>query len=287
MFQGVGRGVSPSCRDYAERRSTARRGRLALPFLTALLFSSLRADTLALWLFDEAEDRSAEIVPGKFGRALRPAAGERLAVSDATSAPAGAARGNLNLGAHDWTIECWLSLDAAARDEAVIFEFGVGPRGDNELVTRFTVLPHENAFAFTTIATDASLGVTGERVEYPNPQGPPAGVGFVQSTTLALNHAALPRAAWFHVALVHDAVNRELRLLMDGRLRAVAAARVDGLPLSDKTYVSLGRDGRRGRVLAGAIDELRISDHAVYAENFAPPASFGRPHDASRPALAR
>src|SRR5205085_12366893 len=99
----------------------------------------------------------------------------RAPFANATDSP-------LNLGARDWTIECWLRLDAGATDEGVIFEIGAGPRGENELLTRFTVLPRENAFALTFLST--TPGVESKRVEHPNPAGPPATVLYVHTATL-------------------------------------------------------------------------------------------------------
>lgn len=186
----------------------------------------------------------------------------------------------LNLGEHDWTIECWLHLASEAVDEGVIFEVGTGPRGENELLTRFSVLPGENAFALAGISADAGAGGLARRIEFPDPGGPPSGLAWLHTATLALDAGRLPREKWFHVALVHVAETGDLRLWIDGRLRATAALRLCALPRGNEGYVSIGGDGQRGRMLAGAIDELRISDHAVYSSEFPVPASFsGEPRD--------
>ena len=63
------------------------------------------------------------------------------------------------------------------------------------------------------------------RIEYANAEGPPGGVAYVRSTTLALHGTSVPRETWFHVALVHAAASRQLRLFIDGQQRAVAAVR--------------------------------------------------------------
>ena len=316
--------------------------------------TAARAETVALWLFDEPVGvypssvlndagpnsyflilgRGAEIASGKFGNALRPIPPAPLTITsrgaglDADSAGsavtfglrspptkpgrtqppliwdnahfaalftngdahlrrapfANATDSRLNLGEHDWTIECWLRIDGAAKDEGVIFEIGAGPRGENDLVTRFSVLPRENAFSLASISTapPAASGTVTKRVEYPNPAGPPAGAANLQATTLALSSFPLPWDGWSHVALVHRSGEGELRLFIDGKVRAVAVAKLIALPHGDEAYVSIGRDGNWGRPLAGAIDELRISDHAAYAVEFAPPASFSRMHNGSR-----
>ena len=329
--------------------------RIILCVLGAFLrLPDLAAETVALWLFDEQVGvypssvlndagpgslflilgRGAEIVPGKFGNALRPIPPAPLAItahnagSDADSgggavtfglrpppvlagrtqppltwanahfaamftngdthlrrAPfANATDSRINLGKADWTLECWLQLARDADAEGVIFEIGAGPRGENELVTRFSALPGENAFALTHLAptAPAGSGTVTKRVEFPNPEGPPAGSASVETVTLPLGGGNLPRETWLHVALVHTGETGELRLFIDGKNRAVAWTNVVPLPHGDEAYVSIGRDGRWGRPLAGAIDELRVSDAAVYASEFAPPASFSRMHNDAR-----
>jgi hypothetical protein len=314
---------------------------------------ALQAETVALWLFDEQVGvypssvlndaggrsyfmilgRGAEIVPGKFGNALRPIAPAPLAItarnagSDADSggsavtfglrappakpgrtqppltwenahfaamftngdahlrrAPfANATDSKLNVGANDWTIECWLKLDAAANGEGTIFEIGSGPRGENDLLTRFSVLPRENAFSFTALAPMADPGGLARRIDFPNPEGPPGGVAFVRSTTLALPGAPLPRDRWIHVALMHVAAVHELRLAVEGKIVAVSPVQLMALPRGDEAYVSIGRDGRWSRMLAGTLDELRISDDVVPAGDFPPPGSFSKMHNGARP----
>ncbi len=241
----------------------------------ALLPGIGRAETVALWLFDGPAPVGATRVPGKFGAAYRPAGD--TAAAPASEGGAGAAASptdsRLNLGAGDWTLECWLRLDAGAADEGVLFEIGCGPRGTGELVTRFSVLPRENAFALAGLVSAAAGAL--RRIEWPSPDGPPAGEAWLDVATLVPAGAALPRGRWFHVALVHAVEAGGLRLYLDGRHCAVAALRLRALPHGAEAYVALGCDGRGRRVLAGAIDELRVSDHAAYAEDFAPPGSFG------------
>lgn len=234
----------------------------------------LRADLIAFWSFDEALASSANgadngrgtSVPGKFGGGFRP----RLLTGAFTTGVANPTDSRLNLGAHDWTIECWLRLDPTASDEGVIFEVGTGRRGADDFVTRFSVLPRENAFAFSCLVS-APTGLA-PRVEFANAEGPPGGVAWRHVATLALAEVRWPRAGWFHVALVHDRLKRELCLFIEGRPCAVAALAFRALPRGDQSYVAIGRAGDGQRVLAGALDELRVSDHAVYDQRFAPPA---------------
>ncbi len=232
----------------------------------------LRADTIAFWSFDEpvaggAKRASGESVAGKFGRAFRPG----LRAAAFATGLANPTDSRLNLGAHDWTIECWLHLDPIASDEGVIFEIGSGPRGADDFVTRFSVLPRENAFALSCLVS-AATGLA-RRVEFANPEGPPSGVAWRHVATLALgDDVKLTRAGWFHVALVHDGLKRELRLFLDGRPLALAVLAFRALPRGDQAYLSIGRAGDGRRVLAGAIDELRVCDHAVYDQIFTLPA---------------
>ena len=72
----------------------------------------------------------------------------------------------------------------------------------------------------------------------------------LQTTTLASSSFALPRDMWLHVALVHAAEAGQLRLFIDGKIRASADVRMAPLPHGDEAYVSVGRDGRWQRPLA-------------------------------------
>ena len=59
----------------------------------------------------------------------------------------------LNLGDFDWTVEFWhcpgdAPGDAPADAEAVVFEIGTGPRGENDLVTRLAWSADGSSFGF-------------------------------------------------------------------------------------------------------------------------------------------
>jgi hypothetical protein len=100
---------------------------------------------------------------------------------------------------------------------------------------------------------------------------------------LATDSAAL-RAGWVHCAFVHDGGRGELRHYVNGKLVSQAATpKWSALPAGDEAYFSVGRDGHWNRPLPAAIDELRISDTALYSADFAPPASFASRFNGSRP----
>ena len=158
----------------------------------------------------------------------------------------------LNLGAGDWTVECWLHLDAGAEGEGVIYEIGTGPRGENDAVTRLSLDPAAGAFIWANQQSGAAIA-------------------------LQSDGAALRGGGWVHCAFVHDGAKQELRHYVNGRLVARAPApHWAALPHGDEAYCSVGRDGTWGRPLPGALDELRVSDEARYTTDFAVPGSFSR-----------
>jgi len=207
--------------------------------------------------------RGAAIIPGRSGGALRPAKldGQPAAWRE-TLAGAG-------LPAGDWTLAFWLWLDRAAATEGVVFEAGFGTRDQSELVQRVSVLPRENALVFSAPAVDPGPAAVGRRVEFARPDGPPQGGALLQSATLALPGLPWPRDGWHRVELAHDAAAGQLRLRLDGRLRAVAAFRLEALP-PGSGYLALGSDGRGGRALVGALDEVQLSAGADGGEPIAP-----------------
>ncbi|WP_414661130.1 LamG domain-containing protein [Horticoccus sp. 23ND18S-11] len=304
---------------------SVRRGRgiFCGALLAGAALTALRAETVALWLFDEEAGAAAgallsdagpagrflrlgprgTIVPGKFGRALQVVPAEPLSDAGPARFAARSVAGDvgpggrrwvsptaskLNLGAHDWTLEAWVRLDPTAMGEGVMFEIGAGLQRDDALVTRFSVVPRENALVFAGLAGvgSSAQAALARRVEFPDPSGPPAGEAELHQTTLALTDAALPRDRWFHVALVHRVAAREVRLFVDGRSRAVAAVSVVALPPGERGYVSIGTDAIGDRPWQGALDELRVSDEALYGADFTPPASFATGNNqARRPAV--
>jgi hypothetical protein len=149
--------------------------------------------------------------------------------------------------------------------EAVILELVHGP-----VVLRFGVLPAENAFLWTAPAADPGPGVAARRVELARPDGPPGEVVWLRDATLDVRSAALPRERWFHVALVH-APGGGLRLFLDGRVAAVADWRGAALPAGPGARLTLGASADGSRILAGALQDVRVSDRVVYAGEFTPP----------------
>lgn len=263
--------------------------------------SELGAESVAHWRFEAAPEPAAKepkrgpqavpdlvlvppnagLGPGRSGQALWPA-GSPAALTPPTGLRIGGdgprlagvtnpTDTRLNLGADDWTLECWLWLEAGAAGEGVIYEIGAGPPGTGELVTRLSLVPREETFVLAGIVrvVPGEPAPVGREIEFNDPAGPPHGVARLEEVTLAPG-AALPRARWFHVALVHAAGEGMLRLFLDGRMAAAAPARLTALPRAPAAYLSIGCDGRRARVLAGAIDELQVSDHAAYAREFTP-----------------
>lgn len=247
---------------------------------------------LAWWRFDEpAGAVLRDSGPGGFDCA-RPAGGIRVAgrrggalrvVSRAPSldtgmSPAPPPRNPtdaaLNLGGGDWTVEGWWWLDPGATDEGVWFEIGTGPREERDLVTQLGVAPRENAVVLNGLAPDPGTPAAplARQVEFPDPGGPPGGTARLLTVQLTAP-APLPRARWFHVAVVHRE-NGELRLFVDGEPAAVATAGLRALPRGDGGYLALGCDGRGTRAFPGAVDDLRVSGQARYTTRFDPAARF-------------
>jgi len=281
----------------------------------------VRAGTVALWLFDEQVGvypssvlndagphsyflilgRGGELVPGKFGDALQPMKpvpfdphfkpGLATAVRDGLEAPkampgrtvvplswqtatfaAAFLNGDqhlrrkpfphptsepLNLGARDFTVEFWLKPGGSEVNEGTVFEIGSGPRGENNLVTRFSFDPVQATFEFFNQPSQTNAVLMSDR-------------------------AALNSGEWVHCAVVYDSAKGELRHYLNGHLESTIAAKLKPLPVGDEDYWSIGRDGLWQHPLAGALDEMRISDEAIYRADFTVPSSFARLHNGER-----
>lgn len=287
--------------------------------ITLIAALSSAAATSALWLFDEQEGlypscplsdtgpadlhlilgRGGQIVPGKFGRALRPVEPEpwnpiyadmsqegliRFGLDAPQGKPgrtqepltwfnnkfsalftsgdehlrrlefANATETALNLGSENWTLEFWLKLDKTAVGEGTIFETGSGPRGENDRVTRLTILPEGQGFKLTNQASGTQVSLIARNLSMGN--------------------------GWNHCAFTHEA--GVIKWYLNGREVARETVRLKKLPVGAEAYFTVGRDGLWQRPLPGAIDELRFSDSVDYSQNFSPPGSYSRVHAKGR-----
>lgn len=157
----------------------------------------------------------------------------------------------LNLGAFDWTVEFWLKLNDRYKNDGVIFEIGSGPRGENDLITRLSLLADRRHFVFYNQPTGKLLHI-------------PTDAAVLK-----------PLSGWHHLAFTYSASSRQIRHYVDGRLQQLPAQlSVRALPDGEESYLTIARDGLWQHPLSGALDELRISDSVVYTGAFEPPASF-------------
>ncbi len=159
----------------------------------------------------------------------------------------------LNLGAFDWTVEFWYRGEAASAGttDAVVFELGEGPRGENDHVTALLLAADRAGFVFVNQPGGARV-------------------------PLASDRAALTNATrWTHLAFVYDAARGVLSHYVDGKPTAApVAAKFTAVPAGAEAYFSLGRDARWERPLPGALDELRFSHGVVYGTAFTPPGTL-------------
>ncbi len=94
---------------------------------------------------------------------------------------------------------------------------------------------------------------------------------------LETNVEALRDGAWHHAAFVHSRGRSQLRHYIDGRPISTASLAMRPLRAGDEAYMSVGRDGLWEQPFPGAIDELRVSRGMVYRAAFPPPGSFAPP----------
>ncbi len=161
----------------------------------------------------------------------------------------------LNLGAFDWTVEFWhapgeapVSDDGSAEGEAVVFEVGAGPRGENDIVTRLIWSADRSRFVLSNQPAGAA-------VEIPTERGTAGG--------------------WRHYAFTYEATEGQVRHYVDGDLQPLPPpSGFAALPEGDEAYFTLGADGSWGRKLTGLLDEVRFSRGLAYTGDFEPPASF-------------
>ena len=202
-----------------------------------------------------------------------------------------ASTSGLNLGDFDWTVEFWHSPgDAAfggsrpegrrtdtlppadaptagdapsAETEAVVFEIGTGPRGENDIVTRLTWSADRAQFVLVNEPAGASIDIPTSTVE------PDTG------TTAAEGSAADATTTWRHYAFTYDATTDQLHHYVDGTLQPQPpSTAIQALPEGEEAYFTLGTDALWNRRLTGLLDEFRVSRGLVYTTDFDPPTTF-------------
>ena len=264
--------------------------RLATISLLALcmaLAGQIRADTVALWLFDDpvgssiATDSSgngyhltlgpdAAITPGgKYGGALDADASPE----DGMGAFRYRAEKRLNPDDQDWTLECWvkakpnMTADNRIWGLSGINYIDLGRNDATGLFIASRYLPIDGVNAWDKPTGNIRQG----------------------------KH-------FHHFAVVYDSTAKELRHYFDGKLQFKAAGTWKNVPTGKPPYadaimpphypmLQIGcRDayqqwnhreihlhGRHMKKFQGYLDEMRFSDCAIYREDFTPPESFARP----------
>lgn len=281
----------------------------------------LRADTVALWLFDEPEGlypsslltdagphhydlalgRGGRIVIGRFGRALEPCPpapleirGESRSVQFGIS-PAPKVPGRTVEPLH-WGNATFCALATVGEKHLR------SPNFANPTETRLNLGAFDWTVEFWFMpGEERREGVVFEIGEGPRGENErvtrlalradrtafelyndPARVTVVIPT----DEKALRGGTWRHLAFVYEAGKGQLRHYVDGVLqRLPGPAPLRSLSRGEEAYFSVGRDGRFERPLPGRLDELRFSDAQVYRTNFSPPASFAERYRPGRPSL--
>ncbi len=193
----------------------------------------------------------------------------------------------LNLGDFDWTVEFWHSSGdtggggpgqppadtpaAAATAEAVVFEIGTGPRGENDIVTRLTWSADRSRFVLVNQPSGAAIEI------------PTAAAAAAQVAPAdAASAGAAPTAGWRHYAFTYDSTTNQLTHYVDGTAQPQPqpesqppTTALEALPAGDEAYFVLASDGLFARPLTGLLDEFRVSRGLVYTADFAPDAGGG------------
>jgi hypothetical protein len=289
--------------------------RTTLIFLIIVKTSSLIADTVALWLFDEQVGlypscllgdaatnkcpfvlgRGGQIVPGKFGNALDPIEQASIKLSISRRSTGYERQPNLALSRKmepmNWANANFCALMTRG-EKHLRQEVGfASPTG-----TRLNLANFDWTIEFWYQSTRTSKG---EGVVLEIGQGPrgendrftqllvnPDESNFVlinepsgTKLTIPSNAAALSAklGGWHHMAFVYDAAALQLRHYVDGaKQRLPKNCTLKPLEQGDEDYMSIGRDGHWQRPLQGRLDEMRISGTQIYRENFVPPKSFSK-----------
>ena len=195
----------------------------------------------------------------------------------------------LNLGDFDWTVEFWHSPgdaafggsrpegrrtdtpaagDAPAATEAVVFEIGTGPRGENDIVTQLKWSGDRARFILVN-------GPAGAAVEIPTAAPDVAATGAGADRADGADAPAATTTTWHHYAFTYDSTADQLRHYVDGTLQPLPPpTTLQALPEGDEAYFTLGTDALWNHRLTGLLDEFRVSRGLVYTTDFDPPATF-------------
>lgn len=268
---------------------------------------SANSEPIALWLFDETQyphsnltdaslDRfdlhlleQGEMVPGKFGNALKASPGPGYVICNMDAHwPAMGLWGPIRTPrqmleafvGRDWTLEFWLKLPAAPKVEGMVIDMGQAyePGFSLNLAAGGTAFVLANAYA-------------GQLVRLPT------------------DAAKLTDGQWHHLAFSRESAGGTVRHYLDGRLQGLpevsaiskqpvpgeipeAAFKVFqaneisrdyGLFRQYRFNLTIGEDRRGGKDLEMIIDELRVLGAVSYTTDFTPPGSFSINYGAHPP----
>jgi hypothetical protein len=277
--------------------------------LAVVVAPSSRADTVALWLFDEPDGlypssnlhdasghdlfmalgRGARIAAGRFGRALEPVEPAPLKISGTSLNPQFGLLPIPKASGRTVAPMTWMTATFAAlatTGEKHLRSPGFANVADTKLnlgASDWTV-----EFWFLPTAKSNADGVVFEMGEGPRGENDHVTrltwnanrAGFTLfnhpgDVKLAIPSRAAAANGWRHLAFVHGASEQQVRHYVDGVLQPLPPkGALKALPHGEESYFSVGRDGFWARPLPGRLDELRFSDHQVYTNAFKPPGSF-------------
>lgn len=144
-----------------------------------------------------------------------------------------------HFGAGQFTVEAWVRFSTlpGTNTQGIVTQWG----GSSQLGWWFGMFSGSLAFYYSTTGTD-------------NPSVSAAWTPTINT--------------WYHLAVDRDASN-VLRVYIDGVV--LASATVSATFWNSTRTLKIGNDENNGRRLTGQIDELRISNNAMYGGAFTPP----------------
>jgi hypothetical protein len=284
-----------------------------LTFFTILLAASaLKAQTVALWLFDEQQgvypsavlnDASDNdyplvigpggmVVPGKYGNALEPIAQPEIVVPEG-ELMFGLERAPIPPGR---TMEpmTWANANFCALmtggEEHLRKEVGfVRPTrtklnlGDFDWTVEFWFQGVRNTEE-PGVVFEIGTGPRGENNKLTHLVLNAGLEGFTLINQPSGTQLLIPSKSkalkpgsgkWYHLAFVYSSREKQIRHYVDGRLQKLPEkCRLEALDFGEEDYMSIGRDGLWNNPLQGRIDELRFSEGQVYKKNFKSPSSL-------------